>query len=342
MNTEICCLRVHPGLALLPTTPFEKANLFGGAVRLNFHDADEANLQNSTDTFGPDGCLSSSSDNAGLVESTSLVNTVIEPMWQKYCDKISRADFWVLFGKLSLEAADPTNSIKLDYQFGRQDKTVCELEVDRLPNPQYGVEMLEKVFVTQMGLTMEDAVTLLGAHTLGHTHIENSGYGLTTENEDFNPCGDDAQRANCLNAWVYNPHEFDNGFYYSLFVQLWDNKQPNGPDKNLWVLGSNTIMMNTDMVLAYNITFTSSALSAVGQQCGPYNRGALITCTMPDAPTSSSFELSTKFAADNSFFLSSFATSFKKMTTVGYSTDSATPGKLGSLTGIDLNSCSAK
>jgi hypothetical protein len=87
-------------------------------------------------------------------------------MWQKYCDQISRADFWVLFAKLSLEAADPTNSIQLEYQFGRRDTTVCELDVDRLPSPQYGVEELERVFVTQMGLTMQDA----GIKIFKYTH----------------------------------------------------------------------------------------------------------------------------------------------------------------------------
>jgi len=109
-------------------------------------------------------------------------------------------------------------------------------------------------------------------------------------------------------------------------------------DKNLWVLGSNTIMMNTDMVVAYNITFTSPSLGAVNQQCGPYDNGTLFTCTKPNAPTSSYFDLSTQYAADNAFFLSSFASSFKKMTSVGYGTLDA-PGKLGTLTDIDLDTC---
>ena len=142
--------------ALIPDSEFERANLYGAAVRLAFHDAGEIDI-NSSDTMGPDGCLSSSSDNAGLVEETSLVNTVIEPLWQNYCDKISRADFWVLFAKLSMEYSDPTKSIKLDYQYGRQDKTVCEIESDRLPDAQYGMDMIEQVFVKQMGLTLEDA-----------------------------------------------------------------------------------------------------------------------------------------------------------------------------------------
>ena len=33
------------------------------------------------------------------------------------------------------------------------------------------------------------------------------------------------------------------------FQKPWDNKQPDGPSKNVWVLGSNSIMLNTDMVV---------------------------------------------------------------------------------------------
>ena len=57
------------------------SNLFGPALRLAWHDAGETNI-NAPDLLGPDGCLSSSSDNAGLVEATSVVYTFIEPLWQ--------------------------------------------------------------------------------------------------------------------------------------------------------------------------------------------------------------------------------------------------------------------
>ena len=159
-DANICSAYLHikkDFSGIIPSTPIEKANLYGAAVRLAFHDAGEIDVTNSTDIMGPDGCLSSSSDNAGLVEDTSLVLTVIEPMWQAYCDKISRSDFWVLFAKLALEFSDPSKSIQLDYQYGRHDKTVCEPNVERLPDAQYGMEMLQKVFVNQMGLTINDA-----------------------------------------------------------------------------------------------------------------------------------------------------------------------------------------
>lgn len=143
--------------SLIPETPLGQADLFGKAVRLAFHDAGEVDITNSTDKMGPDGCLSDSSDNAGLVEDDSLVNTVFEPLWQNYCDQISRADFWVLLAKLSLEYADPSKSISLEYQYGRLDTQSCNPDVERLPSPQYGMDELKRVFVNQMGLTIEDA-----------------------------------------------------------------------------------------------------------------------------------------------------------------------------------------
>ncbi len=134
---------------------FAQSNIFGAAVRLAFHDAGEFD-QTSSDAFGPDGCLSSSDDHAGLVEATSLVQTVIEPIWQQWCDKISRADFWALFAKMAAEAADPTRQLKIAFQYGRKDNAVC-LDNHRMPTAQGGLTEISRVFVTQMGLTLTDA-----------------------------------------------------------------------------------------------------------------------------------------------------------------------------------------
>ena len=149
------------------------------AVRLAFHDAGEVDLNavNGTDILGSDGCLSNSDANAGLIEPNSLVNTVIEPAWQSVCDRISRADFWVLYAILILQRAEPTGVMTIPFQYGRRDSHSCEAGASRLPNAQLGLDEFMRVFVTQMGLTMHDAVVLLGAHTVGHVHPEVSGYG---------------------------------------------------------------------------------------------------------------------------------------------------------------------
>jgi catalase (peroxidase I) len=133
------------------------SGLYGASIRLVFHDAGEVLLSSKTDKLGPDGCLSQSSDNAGLIESTSEVQFILEPIWQTVCDKISRADFWVLFAKLVIEQADNTHVIKIPFQFGRKDNVACDYGVGRLPNAQLGTDAIQKTFVQQMGLTLDDA-----------------------------------------------------------------------------------------------------------------------------------------------------------------------------------------
>jgi catalase (peroxidase I) len=132
-----------------------QSNLFGGAVRLAFHDAGEVDLT-ASDTAGPDGCLSTADDNAGLLESTSVVTSIIEPMWQTYCDQISRADFWALIGKLAVEASEPTKAISIPYYYGRTDNSACEAGHGRLPGSEGTVSDMSKVFVTRMGMSMTD------------------------------------------------------------------------------------------------------------------------------------------------------------------------------------------
>lgn len=182
----------------------EKSQLYGAAVRLAFHDAGKYD-QFWIDEFGPDGCLSKFPENAGLIEPDGIVNTIIESMWQNVCDKISRADFWVLFAKLVIEEADPTHKISIPFHYGRIDAQTCDGGAFRLPGGQLGIDEFQRVFVFQMGLTLHDAITLLGAHTLGHVHPQFSGYGRVTNLNNIT-----------ANSWDPTPYAFDNQYYKML------------------------------------------------------------------------------------------------------------------------------
>ena len=322
------------------TNNIDLAHFYGGSLRLAFHDAGEVDIT-QTDLLGPDGCLQTiNTDNAGLIEITSPVFATIEPMWQQVCDKITRADFWALLGKAVVEKSAGAG-ISINYQYGRKDNAVCTAGVGRLPSAQGGIGTIQKVFVNQMGLTMDDVVTLIGAHTLGHVHTENSGYGLPNA------------AANILtNAWDSTPTVFDNQYYKSLLNVGWDWKQPDGSSKSIFTTPATQTMLGTDMVLGYPANTTAVingfTVGTPNQHCGPANGQAPYGCNAPGFPPTttapSTFTLATSYAANNALFLSNFATAYTKMMTVGYGVPTAVDGstatgKLGTLTSIDFTTC---
>lgn len=139
-----------------PSDRMGRSQLFGKAVRLIFHDAGEVDVRSPSDTMGPDGCLSDTAANAGLLGDSSIVMTVLEPIWQSVCDKISRGDFWVLFAKLVLSEAS-SDQLSIAFQYGRRDAVACGAGADRLPGGQAGLDGIGQIFVAQMGLSMDEA-----------------------------------------------------------------------------------------------------------------------------------------------------------------------------------------
>lgn len=319
-----------------------QAELFGQAVRVAFHDAAEAYVSEA-DLMGPDGCLSNDEENNGMVEDTSLIVSVMDPIWQTYCDQISRADFWALFAKLVIEYSDPTSTISIDYQYGRTDNTECSAGDGRLPDAQLGVTMYNQFFVTQLGLTLAEGIVLLGGHTLGHVGQESSGYGAIVAAGNTN---------NNINAWDTTPNVFDNEYYKSMVNNDWPNReQPNNKNprtKNIWINKQNgNIMLNADMTAAFNIDTTTTPATCTNcgqltQRCEGTNNG----CLHPAGPYSSTYAQVQSYIGSNALFLSDFAPAFAKLVTAGYgvptATDGATStGKLGTLTHVDLSTCEA-
>jgi len=147
--------------SLLPTNKFTLSDILGQSIRLAFHDAAEIDLTNTDDMMGPDGCISDTNPNFGLTNATSYVNILFDPIWQDYCDVISRGDFWALVGKLSVEIADPTKTINIPYYYGRVDKSSCYLpnnnaQLYRPPNALSGLNTLATGFIDRMGLSIND------------------------------------------------------------------------------------------------------------------------------------------------------------------------------------------
>eukprot|EP01038_Epipyxis_sp_PR26KG_P006764 gene6765-9266_t len=339
-----------------------RAHLFGASVRIVWHDAGEYDM-NQQDLSGPDGCLSNRVHNAGLWENDSPIIQYVEPIYQMFCDKISRADFWVLWGKIVLEYADQTKYLQINklisFQYGRSDRSGdCMDGYGRLPSAQGNLTTIKQVFINRLGLTLKDAVTLMGAHCLGNVHADYSGYGLY----------DDGQPN--TNAWASSPSYFTNEYYQSLTFSGNQWKNLPGDDyssqtsigKNLWTgyTGTGTrktIMLNTDMSMYYPITTLnkdgsttgdsgqtcSSALTSNSNQYGCISGDGSTILTSTSKPSLSSSYVDS-YASSLTGYLSAFATSYAKMTCVGFgvpaSADGSTSsGRLGTLTSIDLSTC---
>ena len=232
-----------PSVLVANQKAYRIANLIGAALRLVFHDAGEVDIRIAADRFGSDGCLANNGPNSGLKEVNVIARTIIEPLWQEYCDKISRADFWVLFGKIAAESAlangrfntafiaaggvvigNPSPFmpfLNIPFQYGRPDATGnCDAGSNRadgltprLPGHQPGLSEFTEVYVKQMGLDVRTGVVLSGGHSVGHVHTQFSGFGFNDKLEslELNPVD---------NAWDESPWIFDNVYYDSLIGEV--------------------------------------------------------------------------------------------------------------------------
>lgn len=338
-------------------TQLQRSQLFGAALRLAFHDAGEINLS-SADSLGPDGCLSldPASGNQGLIELVEEPSAIMEPIWQKYCDKISRADFWVYFGKLVTEKA-ATAVVTVDFHYGRKDNIECSGGTGRLPDASLGLAEINRVFTTQMGLTLVDAVTLIGAHSVGHVSPARSGFG--------HPLTDSRNAQLDFNSWDRTPDKLDNSFFNALVNVRWDLDPATAAHKQDYIdKNTPTIMLNTDLTLGFVIDTVGNDQVPDQQACGggggaPPPAARHLRSTSPQslsesdeavqssdahrrlqqgppcARQSSTQTVVDQYRASNSDFLNAFAKSYVKMVNVGYgyTTSSGTStGKLGSLT----------
>ena len=298
-----------------------KAHLFGASLRLCFHDAGEVLVSDMADSMGPDGCLQTiNSDNAGLSDFDGAVNLILEPIWQRFCDKISRADSWAFWGKLVVESA-ASSPIEVNFYAGRSDSKACDAGVGRLPVASaLGLGEIHRVFINQMGLSLQDAVTLIGAHTLGHMSPKTSGFGLPPSH----PNGDSID----FNAWDLSSWSLDNGFFQALLGAEWQVLPESTENKQCFTASPEMplVMLNSDISLAYALS--GNDLSR-GILCGRHH-----VCDRQ----LSTLDIVNRYASDNSLFVKEFAKSFTKMCNVGYSyvfNDEVFTGKLGTLSSVE-------
>ncbi|CAF2065453.1 unnamed protein product [Brassica oleracea] len=179
-------------------------------VRLGWHDAGtyNKNIEEWPQRGGANGSLRFEPElkhaaNAGLVNALKL----IEPVKEKYSN-ISYAD---LFQLASATAVEEAGGPEIPMKYGRVDVSAPEQcpEEGRLPDagPPSPADHLREVFY-RMGLNDKEIVALSGAHTLGRSRPDRSGWGKPeTKYTKAGPGEPGGQ------SWTVKWLKFDNSYF---------------------------------------------------------------------------------------------------------------------------------
>ncbi len=228
----------------------QRGSFLGGILRLAAHDAMDYDPRSSP-RMGADGCYNPNHpNNAGLDFVWSDQSALRQLYVQKY-SHISKADFWVACANAVVRQTSIGQRLdmKNSFRWGRQDSASCNGQGNRLPSTQ-GCSETEDVFLNRMGMTWEDAVALMGAHTLGHGNQDNSGHQGT---------------------WAPNTREatvFDKKYYEQLFMNNWRiSGQGRSQDWRTGNLSNQRMMLHTDVCLAYNIDSGARCCTTGNFQC---------------------------------------------------------------------------
>ncbi|GMM51000.1 cytochrome-c peroxidase [Starmerella bacillaris] len=213
-------------ISILPRKDYDDESLGPLLVRLAWHSC--ATYDMATNTGGSNGATmrfrmeADDEGNSGLETGRMF----LEPIKRQY-PWISYADLWILAGCVSIKAL---GGPKIKWRPGRVDFVDESLTPPngRLPIASKGSDHVRNVFY-RMGFNDQEIVCLMGAHNLGRTHPNRSGYD---------------------GPWVTNPIKFSNEFYKLLMTNDWQyTSSPTGRmqyynhDKSLMMLPSDMVLV---------------------------------------------------------------------------------------------------
>ncbi|GKU87620.1 hypothetical protein SLEP1_g1988 [Rubroshorea leprosula] len=179
-------------------------------IRLGWHDAGtyNKNIEEWPQRGGANGSLRFEVElkhgaNAGLVNALNLIQSIK--------DKYSGVTYADLFQLASATAIEEAGGPKIPMKYGRVDVTGPEQcpEEGRLPDagPLSPADHLREVFY-RMGLNDKEIVALSGAHTLGRSRPERSGWGKPeTKYTKDGPGAPGGQ------SWTVQWLKFDNSYF---------------------------------------------------------------------------------------------------------------------------------
>ncbi|KDP32848.1 hypothetical protein JCGZ_12140 [Jatropha curcas] len=208
-------------------------------VRLGWHDAGtyNKNIEEWPKRGGANGSLRFEIElkhaaNAGLVNALKL----LQPIKDKYSG-VTYAD---LFQLASATAIEEAGGPKLPMKYGRVDVSAPEdcPEEGRLPSagPPSPADHLREVFY-RMGLNDKEIVALSGAHTLGRSRPDRSGWGKPetkyTKNGPGAPGGQ---------SWTVEWLKFDNSYFKDIKAKK---------DEDLLVLPTDAVLFDDPSFRVY-------------------------------------------------------------------------------------------
>eukprot|EP00871_Galdieria_phlegrea_P004899 jgi/Galph1/540/GphlegSOOS_G5225.1 len=213
----------------------EDDNITPTLLRLAWHSS--GSYDKKTNTGGSDGATmrfkpeSDYAANAGLHRGRNA----LEPV-KKMFPEITYADLWTLAGAVAIEEM---GGPKIAWRPGRRDAVSGEEcpPDGRLPDADKGtlhgtIQHIRDIFY-RMGFNDQEIVALIGAHAVGHTHKEFSGYD---------------------GPWTRAPTTFSNELFRELLENKWTLRRWNGPDIFEDPTGE-IIMLPTDMALLWDKDF---------------------------------------------------------------------------------------
>jgi len=155
---------------------------------------------------------------------------LLEPLKAKY-PSISYADLYTFSGVV---AAEYMGCPTISWKAGRTDASdgsSCPPN-GRLPDAAQGAAHVRDVFY-RMGFNDREIVALIGAHSLGRCHIENSGFD---------------------GPWTRDPYGFDNDFFRLLLEETWSIR-PNFTPMQYENKDKDLMMLPADMSLVFDPIF---------------------------------------------------------------------------------------
>jgi len=274
-------------------------------VRLSFHDSVTWDPQSGTGGSNawisvPCGarnqCERTLDANKGLPQVADYLDYLwIKNGWQHV---ISRPDWWSLAAKVSVEWASG-GTCNINWGYGRTQASSIQAWPNRHPLPPEGFQGIGKHMVTRLGFSWEESVALIGAHCLGETHIENTGYH---------------------GRWVPTPANFfSNSFYQNLLHYDWYptavpcNSTSYGSGCNVEYVSDElpgAVMLITDGALEYQTGKLKCTLTR-NQKSNLYaNRCPFATKAVQGYVS--------HFASNNNYWLQTFASAFEKLQNLGH------------------------